>query len=91
MNDMSLSLPGQNISMLNCYDKLNAFKNKLSLWCRRVKRGNYSNFLSLEEIFDDNGPSSLIPSICEELVAHLEALSMSFDIQRFLARIPLCY
>jgi len=56
---------------------LNAFKDKLFLWCRRVKGGNYSNFPSLE-IVDDSESSTLIPSVCEEIVAHLEVLS-TFD------------
>jgi len=44
-----------------------------------VKRGNYFNFLSLEEIVDDNESSSLIPSVCEDIVAYLEVPSTSFD------------
>jgi len=91
MNDLSQSLPGKKTNILNCYEKLNAFKYKLSLWSRRVKRGSHSNFPTLEEKAYDNESLSLIPSVCEETVAHLEVLSMSFDIQRFLARIPLCY
>jgi len=35
---------------LNFYEKLNVFKDKMFLLCRRVKRGNYSLFPSLEEI-----------------------------------------
>ena len=68
-----------NINISNCYEKLNAFKFKLSLWCRRMKRGKYSNFPSPEETFDDNESSSLIPNICEEIVAHLEVSLTSFD------------
>lgn len=64
---------------MNCYEKLNAFKDKLYLWCQRVKKGNLSNFPSLEETVDDNESSSLIPSVCGEIVAHLEVLSTSFD------------
>ncbi|XP_037800341.1 protein ZBED8-like [Penaeus monodon] len=78
MNDLSLSFQGKNKNMLNCYEKLNAFKDKLYLWCRRVKKGNLSNFPSLER-GDDSESSSLIPSVCGEIVAHLEVLSMSFD------------
>jgi len=56
-----------------------------------MKTGNNSNFPSFEEIVGDNESSSLIPGVSEEIVAYLEVLSISFDIQRFLARIPLCY
>jgi len=44
-----------------------------------MKRGKYSNFPSPEETFDDNESSSLIPNICEEIVAHLEVSLTSFD------------
>jgi len=42
------------MNWLNCYESLNAFKNKLSLWCQRVKRGNYSNFPAVKEIVENN-------------------------------------
>jgi len=38
--------------------------------CWRVKKGNYSNFPSLEEIVDNNESLSVMPSICEKIVAH---------------------
>ena len=50
--------------------KLNAFEEKLHIWCQLVTRGNLSNFLSLEETVDED--VSLIPSECEEIVNHLE-------------------
>ena len=67
MNDLSLSLQSKNINIFNCYEKLNAPKDNLSRWCRRVKKGNYQNFLSLEEIVDDNKSSRLIPRVCAEV------------------------
>jgi len=63
MNDLSLSLHGKNIKILNCSEKLTAFKDKLPLWCRQAKRGHYSKFSLLEEIVDDNESSNLIPSV----------------------------
>jgi len=45
-----------------------------------MKRRNYSNFRPLEEIVDENESSSLIPSVCEEIVAYLEMfMSTWFD------------
>ena len=67
MSDLSLSLHVNTINILNCYEKANAIHNKLSQWCWRVKRGNYSSFQSLVEIVDDNDSSSLIPNVCEKL------------------------
>ena len=77
MNDLSVSLQGKQINILKCCEKLNAFKEKLFLWRRRVERGNLSNFPSLEKMVDDNG--SIFPTVPEEIVAHLEMLSESFD------------
>ena len=73
----SVSMQGKNINILKCREKLNAFKEKLYLWWRRVKRSNLSNFSSLEEIVDDD--ESLIPYVCEESVDHLEIPSKLFD------------
>ena len=54
MNDLSVSMQGKNINILKCCEKLNVFKEKLNLWCRRIKRGNLSNFPSLEEMTDED-------------------------------------
>ena len=67
MNDLNLPRQGKNINILNCYEKLYSFKDKLSLWYRGVNRENCYNFISLGDIVDDNEFSSLIPSVCEEL------------------------
>ena len=56
---------------------LNAFKEKLHLWCRQVKRGNLSNFPSLEEVTDEH--KSLIPGVRKENMNDLEILSTLFD------------
>ncbi len=76
MNDLNLSIQGKNINILKWCEKLNAFKEKLSLWHRRVKKGNLSNFPSPKKVVD-NG--SMIPNVCEEILAHLELLSMFFE------------
>ena len=71
----SVSMQGKSINILKCREKLN-FKEKLHIWCRRVKRGNLSNFSSLVEMV--NKDESLIPSVCEIILDHLEILSKSF-------------
>ena len=55
-------MQGKSINILKCREKLNAFKEKLHIWCRRVKRGNLSNFSSLVEMVVND--ESLIPSVC---------------------------
>uniref|UniRef100_UPI00358EB4CC protein FAM200C-like n=1 Tax=Myxine glutinosa TaxID=7769 RepID=UPI00358EB4CC len=77
MNDLSVSLQGKGINILKACEKLNAFKEELRLWHQRMERGNLSNFPSLEGMVDDAG--SITPTVREEIVAHLEMLSESFD------------
>ena len=47
----SVSMQGKSIK---CREKLNDLKEKLRICCRRVKRGNLSNFFSLVEMVDDD-------------------------------------
>ena len=77
MNNLSVSMQGKNTNILICCEVLNAFKEKLLLWCRRNKRGSLSNFLSLEEVSDKD--ESLIPNVRVEIINNLEMLSKSFD------------
>ena len=69
----------KNVNILNCYEKLKALKDTWSLWYRRVKKGHYSNLLSLEGIFAGTESSSLISVVCEQIMAHLEVLLTSFN------------
>ena len=69
MNDLSVSIRGKHVNILKCREKLN-------LWRRRVKRGSLLSFSSPEETVDEYVP--LIPSVCEDIVDHLEILSKSF-------------
>ena len=69
-------MQGKSINILKCREKLNAFKEKLHIWCRRVKKGNLLNFSSFEEIVHNY--ESLIPRVCEEILDHLEIPSKSF-------------
>ena len=68
MNNLSVSMQGKNINKLKCCEVLNNFKEKLHLWCRRVKRGNLTNFPSLEKVTDEE--EFLITSVCEEIINH---------------------
>ena len=50
LNELNLSLQGQQINVVTAYEKVKAFKLKLSLWSRRIEKGNLANFPSLDEI-----------------------------------------
>ena len=76
MNDLSLFHQGKGFNILLCCKKLKAFKEEVAMWCRPVKRGNLSNFPSLEEMIDAN--ELIISIVREEIVAHLQTLSRGF-------------
>ena len=77
MNNLSVCMQGKNTNILKYCAVLNAFKEKLLIWCRRIKRGSLSNFPSLEEVTDKD--ESLIPNVRVEIINNLEILSKSFD------------
>ena len=66
MIDLSISIQAKNLNILKSYKLLNAFKEKLHLWCRRVKRDNVAIFQPLLEVTDKD--ESLIPSVDEEIL-----------------------
>ena len=57
-------MQGKNVNTLKFREKINAFKEKLDLRRRRVKRDIFSNIFS-PEMVDDNEP--LIPSMCVKI------------------------
>ena len=66
-------MQGKYTNILKCCEVPNAFKEMLHPWCRRVKRGNLSNYSTLEEVNDKD--ESLISSVREETMNHSEILS----------------
>ena len=50
LNELNLSLQGQQINVVTACEKVKAFKLKLSLWSRRIGNGNLANFPSLDEL-----------------------------------------
>ena len=70
-------MQGKNIHILKCCEVSSAFKEKLHFWCWRLKRSNFSNFASLEEVTDE--VESLITSVRKEIMNHWEILSKLFD------------
>ena len=60
-----------------CYEVLKAIKEKLHLWCQRVKKGNVANFSSFAEVTEKD--EFLIPSVREEIMNHLAILLKSYE------------
>ena len=77
LNELNRSLQGQGISVIHACEKLSAFKEKLQLWIRRVKQGNFVNFPSLQEILKES--ATLHPDLVSTIAEHLQILSTAFD------------
>ena len=75
LNELNLSLQGQQINVVTACEKVKAFKLKLSLWSRRIDNGNLANFPSLDEIANN----SLLQNVKNEIISHLKILVDSFD------------
>ena len=80
LNELNRSLQGQGISVIHACEKLSAFKKKLQLYIRRVKKRNLVNFPSLQETLEESA-SCIHPlfqqllNIYKYLVLHLMATS----------------
>ena len=77
LNQLNRSLQGREISILVACEKLSAFKEKLLLWIRHIKKGNWVNFLSLEETLTEDAFLHL--HFASKFVEHLPLLCTSFD------------
>ena len=77
LNELNRSLQGQGIGVIHACEKLSAFKEKLQLWIRRVKQGNFVNFPSLQETLKES--ASLHPDLVSTIAEHLQILSTAFD------------
>ena len=70
---LSMSL-GKRINILKCSEKLKFFKEKLPMWHRRVKEVIFRIF-----IFCGNDLMRIADIVREEIKAHLQMISKSFD------------
>ena len=77
LNELNRSLQGQGIKVIHACEKLSAFKEKLQLCIRRVKKGNLVNFSSLQETLEES--ASLHPPLVSTIAEHLQILSTAFD------------
>ena len=77
LNGLNRSLQGQGISVIHACEKLSAYKEKLQLCIRRVKKGNLVHFPSLQETLEES--ASLHPPLVSTIAEHLQILSIAFD------------
>ena len=75
LNELNLSLQGQQMYVIAACEKRKAFKLKLSLWSSRIAKDNLANLLSLDRIAKD----CLLQNVKHDIIAHLMMLGNSFD------------
>ena len=75
LNELNLSLQGQQMNVITAWEKLKAFKLKLSLWSSRVAKDNLANLSSLNRI----AKSCLLQTVKHDIIAHLMMLGNFFD------------
>lgn len=71
LNDLNLFMQGMFANNIDCTEKVEAFKKKLSLWKRRIQGGNVGSFPTLDE---KQGDKPIKPMLVENIVAHLSLL-----------------
>ncbi|XP_064117710.1 protein FAM200C-like [Macrobrachium nipponense] len=67
LNDLNLSMQGMFANNIDCTEKVEAFKKKISLWKRRIQGGNVGSFPILDE---KHGDKTIQPMLVENIVAH---------------------
>ena len=75
LNELNLSLQGQQRNVITACEKLKAFKLKLSLWSSRIAKDNLANLPSLNRIVKN----FLLQNVKHDIIAHLMMLGNSFD------------
>ncbi|XP_068212623.1 protein FAM200C-like [Palaemon carinicauda] len=71
LNVLNLSMQGMFANNIDCTEKVEAFKKKISLWKRRIQGGNVGSFPILDE---KHGDKTIQPMLIENIVAHLSLL-----------------
>ena len=64
-------MQGMFANNIDCTEKVEAFKKRLSLWKRRIQGGNVGSFPILD---DKLGDKTIKPMLVENIVAHLSLL-----------------
>ena len=75
LNELNLSLQGQQMNVITACEKLKAFKLKLSLWSSRIAKDKLANLLSFNRI----AKYCLLQNVKHDIIAHLMMLGNSFN------------
>jgi hypothetical protein len=82
INQITLSLQGRDVIVVDAVEKLQAFMSLLAVWKRRVEKDNCANFPCVEQVLAQGETSatvSLPPSLKKSICDHLETLQTAFD------------
>ena len=84
LNELNVSLQGQQRNVITAREKLKAFKLKLSLWSSRIAKDNLANLPSLNTGFPNQGCEMAFSVLC--VVLKIISLSVPFAliVQRIL-------
>ena len=81
LNEVSLSIQGPDLTIIEVAERLQAFQAKLPLWKRRLETDNFANFPMLEEVISQSrtdNTEALSPSLRGNMVENLDRLQQSF-------------
>lgn len=83
LNEISLSLQGPEVTIVDATERLKAFLGKLPLWKRRVDAGITAYFSMMEELFSQNSADQtariLSAEVQNEVSKHIVTLQNSFE------------
>ena len=75
LNALNLSMQGKQNSIFVMTDKIEAFKNKINFWKKKVSNGSFSMF----HRFDEAHEKCIEFNFFEEIYNHLDLLSIKFQ------------
>ena len=78
LNELNLSLQGQDKTIVNFIDALSAFQAKLELWERKMTMGQMGMFLTLNEFIEDAEDMRLDDDVKLQIINNLLSLRSEF-------------
>ena len=72
LNELSYSLQGKNKSQIEATEKVSAFKQKLSLWKKKVRNQNFVIFLLLDSKIGHQGTNKWLTALIDNHIGNLE-------------------
>lgn len=78
LNELNLQLQGRGMNFLVFWNKIDAFKKKLSIWKQQIMQSNFTPFSLINDLLSEN--ASLVKFIKPIIVDHLERLILKFEV-----------